>query len=271
MAEITPASRIDWSTPGAATRRKRRHLADKRLQFYGLAAISTAIGLLAVLITSLVITGYAAFVQTEVELDFLISAEHVNADEPKRGNYRAIISEAFQTEFPDVQSNRELRALTKIATNNAQFMLRDAVLADPGVIGGTLTLSVPVSDPFDQLNKGTIDANLPEDQRRISDQEIGWFQTLAERGRISKPFNWGLLFNADSRFPELAGLSGAIVGSFYALLVCFLISFPVGIAAAVYLEEFAPKSRASDVLEVNINNLAAVPSIVFGLLGLAVF
>jgi phosphate transport system permease protein len=90
-------------------------------------------------------------------------------------------------------------------------------------------------------------------------------------GRVSMPFNWGLFFNADSRFPEMAGLAGAIVGSFYALLVCFLISFPVGIAAAVYLEEFAPKNRWTDMIEVNINNLAAVPSIVFGLLGLAVF
>jgi phosphate transport system permease protein len=88
---------------------------------------------------------------------------------------------------------------------------------------------------------------------------------------VSRPFNWGLFFNADSRFPELAGLAGAIVGSFYALLVCFLISFPIGIAAAVYLEEFAPKNRWTDLIEVNINNLAAVPSIVFGLLGLAVF
>src|SRR5690606_29284815 len=92
-----------------------------------------------------------------------------------------------------------------------------------------------------------------------------------QRGLVSTPVNWGLLFNADSRFPELAGLAGALVGSFSALLVCFLVSFPVGIAAAIYLEEFAPKNRWTDLVEVNINNLAAVPSIVFGLLGLAVF
>jgi phosphate transport system permease protein len=150
-------------------------------------------------------------------------------------------------------------------------MVRNAVVADPSVIGGTLTLEVPVSDPFDQLNKGTISRDLPEDQRRVNDQQVGWFDQLVAQGRISTPFNWGLFFNADSRFPELAGLAGAIVGSFYALLVCFLISFPVGIAAAAYLEEFAPKNRFTDLIEVNINNLAAVPSVVFGLLGLAVF
>jgi len=134
-----------------------------------------------------------------------------------------------------------------------------------------VTLALPASDPFDQLNKGTISRDVPEDQRRVTDRQIGWFDQLADQGRISTPFNWGLFFNADSRFPELAGLSGAIVGSFYALLVCFLISFPVGIAAAVYLEEFAPTNRWTDLIEININNLAAVPSIVFGLLGLAVF
>ena len=139
------------------------------------------------------------------------------------------------------------------------------------MIGHSLVLRVPASDPIDQLNKGEISRDTPEDQRRVSDQEIGWFDVLEAEGRITTPFNWGLFFNADSRFPERAGLAGAITGSFYTLLVCFLLSFPVGIAAAVYLEEFAPKNRFTDLIEVNINNLAAVPSVVFGLLGLAVF
>jgi phosphate transport system permease protein len=145
------------------------------------------------------------------------------------------------------------------------------VLADPSVIGGTLTLSVPVADPYDQLQKGVISRSTPEANRRLSDEQIAWFDRLVSEGVISTPFNWGLLFNADSRFPEIAGLAGAIVGSFYALLVCFLISFPLGVGAAAYLEEFAPKNRWTTLIEVNINNLAAVPSIVFGLLGLAVF
>jgi len=150
-------------------------------------------------------------------------------------------------------------------------MVRDAVVANPSVIGSTLTLAIPASDPFDQFNKGSISRDVPEDQRRVNDQQIEWFDQLVAEGRVSTPVNWGLLFNADSRFPELAGLAGAIVGSFYALLVCFIISFPIGIAAAIYLEEFAAKNRWTDIIEVNINNLAAVPSIVFGLLGLAVF
>ena len=150
-------------------------------------------------------------------------------------------------------------------------MVRDAVVADPSAIGGTIVLDVPASDPYDQLSKGLVDRGAPEDRRRLTDAQIGWFDALKAEELVTRPFNTALFLNPDSRFPEVAGLKGAIVGTFYAILVCFLISFPLGIAAAIYLEEFAPKNRATDVIEVNINNLAAVPSIVFGLLGLALF
>jgi phosphate transport system permease protein len=269
---MTDASiqRIDWSTADAAARRKRRYSADRRLQVYGIAAISLAIGLLGILIVSLVVTGYTAFVRTMVTIDFPISTENVDPADPAAGNYRAVVKDGLRGIFPDVTGPAE-RQLGQILTNNAQFMVRDAVVADPSVIGGTLTLAIPAADPFDQFNKGMISRDVPEDQRRVSDRQIEWWDQLVAEGRVSTPFNWGLFFNADSRFPELAGLAGAIVGSFYALLVCFILSFPLGIAAAIYLEEFAPKNRWTDLIEVNINNLAAVPSIVFGLLGLAVF
>ncbi len=262
--------RHDWSGSEAAARRKRRYAADRRLQAYGIAAISLAIGLLGILIVSLVFTGYSAFLRTMVTLDYPVSTEYVDPADPAAGNYRAVVREGLRAVFPDVSGPQE-RQLAQLLTNNAQFMVRDAVVANPSVIGGTLRLAVPASDPFDQFNKGAISRDVPEEQRRVSDQQIEWFDQLVAEGRISTPFNWGIFFNADSRFPELAGLAGAIVGSFYALLVCFFISFPIGIAAAIYLEEFAPKNRWTDLIEVNINNLAAVPSIVFGLLGLAVF
>jgi phosphate transport system permease protein len=259
------------SSKAAAAKRRRRYAADARLRWYGIAAISTALGLLGILITTLVIGGYPAFTQTFVRVDFPISAENVSPEDPGRGNFRAVMAEGIGALLPGAETPAQIRATTAILTNNTQFLLRDAVVDDPSVIGGTLTLSVPVSDPYDQLHKGLIDRDTPEDRRRLDDAEIAAFDSLVEQGRISRSFNWGLFTHADSRFPEMAGLAGAIVGSFYALLVCFLISFPVGIAAAVYLEEFAPKNRITDVIEVNINNLAAVPSIVFGLLGLAVF
>jgi len=266
---LTPSS-IDWSAPEAKTRRSRRHAAERRLRYYGLAAIVAAIGLLTILITSLVATGYHSFVQTMVTIDVTISDRYVKADDPRAGNYRFIVRDAMRAMFPDVKGPQE-RELIQILSSNAAFVVQGRVLADPSLIGRTVPITIPASDPFDQLNKGVTPRNVPEDQRRINDRQLAWFDQLVAQNRISAPFNWGLFFNADSRLPEMAGLAGAIVGSFYALLVCFLISFPVGVAAAVYLQEFAPKNRWTDLIEVNINNLAAVPSVVFGLLGLAVF
>ncbi len=259
------------STAAAAAHRRRRYAADRRLRAYGIAAILTALGLLGLLITTLVIGGYPAFTQTMIRVDFTIPENLVAPGQPEKGNFRKIAQTGALGLVPGQHSPAEAKAIAGILTPNTQFMIRDAVVADPGVIGGVLTLEIPASDPFDQLNKGLVDRDTPEDRRRVTDQQIGWFDQIAAEGRVSRPVNWGLFTNANSRFPETAGLAGAIVGSFYVLLVCFLISFPVGIAAAVYLEEFAPRNRATDLIEININNLAAVPSIVFGLLGLAVF
>ncbi|MDQ3560425.1 MAG: phosphate ABC transporter permease PstA [Pseudomonadota bacterium] len=271
MSDITAASPIHWASADAGARRRRRYAADRRLRIYGIAAISLATGLLAILIVTLVIGGYQAFVQTHIRMDFPISSENVDPADPAEGNYRNVVRDALRALVPGVDRPADQRALGQILTRNTQFFVRDAVIRDPSVIGGTLTLEVPAADPFDQLNKGVISRDLPQSQRRVTDRQIAWFDALRAQGRVSTPFNWGLIFNSDSRFPEIAGLAGAIVGTFYAVLVCFAISFPVGIAAAVYLEEFAPKNRWTDLIEVNINNLAAVPSIVFGLLGVAVF
>jgi phosphate transport system permease protein len=271
MALTDTRSDVDWSSAAARRNRRRRYGADARLRIYGLAAIVIAIGVLGILLTTIVIGGSKAFVQTRVAVDFFIDPELVPAGEISRGNFRQIVNDAVAEIFPEITDTRELADARAILTNNAHFMVRDEVVANPTLIGQTIRMEIPASDPFDQLSKGVIDRDLPEDRRRVTDQEIEWFDRLVAQERISTPFNWGLIFNADSRFPELAGLKGAIVGSFYLLLVTFLVSFPVGIAAAVYLEEFAPKNRWTGFIEVNINNLAAVPSIVFGLLGLAVF
>ncbi|GLQ53189.1 phosphate ABC transporter permease PstA [Devosia nitrariae] len=271
MSEAVQSISASITSDEAQARRRRRNAADTRLRLYGIGAISIAIGLLGILILTLAIGGYQAFVQTHIRIQFPISTENVDPENPSEGNYRNVVREGLAALLPPAESPAQQRAMDQILTNNTQFIVRNAVVANPSVIGGALTLEVPASDIFDQLNKGVVRRATPEQNRRVTDQQIAWFDALVEEGRVSTPFNWGLFFNADSRFPELAGLAGAITGSFYALLVCFLISFPVGIAAATYLEEFAPKNRWTDLIEVNINNLAAVPSIVFGLLGLAVF
>jgi phosphate transport system permease protein len=258
-----------WYEPDA--RLSRRHAADRRLRIYGIAAILFALGMLATLITTIAITAAPAVTQTMVTVDIVVPADKIDPSNLRGASYQKMLNESMAGIFPEVDTPRELRELRQLFSNGGQYQLRDMILADPSLVGQTIELTFPLSDIGDQLHKGVIDRHLPPDQRRVSDTQIGWYDRLFEQGRISAPLNFGLIFNADSRFPELAGLRGALVGSFYALLICFLISFPVGISAAVYLEEFAPKNRWTDLIEVNINNLAAVPSIVFGLLGLAVF
>jgi phosphate transport system permease protein len=264
------AKTVAWNSDEARRRVDRRKRADFRLKAYGVAALSFAMLMLAILFTSLVSTGWQAFTQTHVRVAFMLSPEAIPADDPQRGNYRAVVSDAVARLFPELEG-RALRDAAAIISTGAQNTLRDMALRDPSVIGTEITLTVPVADPYDQLYKGLIDRATPEENRRLKDADIALFDRLVDQGLISKPFNLGLFTNADSRFPELAGLQGALWGSFYALLVCFLLSFPTGIAAGIYLEEFAPKNRITDIIEININNLAAVPSVVFGLLALAVF
>lgn len=258
-----------WGTAKASANLSRRKRSEWVLRGLGIGAISFAFLMLFLLVSSLVSTGWQAFTQTHIRMQFAIPAD-LNADNIAGANWRRIVQDGMVAALPNVEE-AEARKLSSIMSNNAQFRLRDAVLANPALIGTTIELVVPASDPYDQLNKGLIDRETPEVNRRVKDSEIAAFDQLVSDGRVTKPLNTTLLTAADSRFPELAGLKGALIGSFYALLTCFLLSFPIGIGAAIYLEEFAPKNKLSDFIEININNLAAVPSVVFGLLGLAVF
>lgn len=269
-AQTPAAPRFDWDGAEYSARVNKRKRSEMRLKIIGVSAIAFALGMLFLLVGSLVSTGYPAFTQTHVEFEVTYDPEFINPDNLGRSDYRGLIAQVMQTNFPDAEDG-DLRMLSGILSNAAQFTLRDRIVADPSLLGQTITVKVPTSDPFDQLNKGLIDRSTPEQFRRVNDAEIAAFDQLVAEGVVSTPFNWTLFTSADSRFPELAGLKGAIYGSFYALLICFVLSFPVGIGAAIYLEEFAPKNKMSDLIEVNINNLAAVPSVVFGLLALAVF
>ncbi len=271
MTDIPRGDDIRTTSDAAGALQRRRRRKEAALKGVGIASICIAFTMLAILVGSLVITGYSAFRQTHVTIEIDVDPEIIDADNIARSNYRNLIEGVMSDRFPEVTEPAEIRRLTGILSDGAQFMIRDRVIANPALIGQTITMTVPVSDSYDQLNKGLLDRETPERFRRLGDTEIAYFDLLKEAGAISKPFNWALFTNADSRFPELAGLKGAIIGSFYALLTCFALSFPIGIGAAIYLEEFAPRNRVSDLIEVNINNLAAVPSVVFGLLALAVF
>ena len=203
--------------------------------------------------------------RTVVAIDAYIDPASVPADDPASGSFQGIATEGLRSYYYD----RPALNYQSILDGSAYQALKDYVVANPDSVGKTVRVNVPVSEHYDRYYRTGSSAIL--NPRFSAEKELEWFASLQERNLISTPFNTALFLNADSRFPEIAGLAGAVAGSFFALLVCFMISFPVGIAAAVYLEEFAPKNRWTDIIEVNINNLAAVPSVVFGLLGLAVF
>lgn len=249
-------------------KRKRR---QNTLQLMGMAAIGFAGLMLFILISSLVSTGYSAFTQTHLVIEARIDPALVDPENPRDGNYQQLTRDIVSSRVFENAVAEDVQELTAILSNRAQFTLRDMVEANPEIVGQVVDVQLPVADNYDQLYKGLLNRATPENLRRLSDREIEIFDQLVDSGYVAAPFNWALFTNADSRFPEVAGLKGAILGSFYALMTCFILAFPVGIGAAIYLEEFAPKNKVSDFIEVNINNLAAVPSVVFGLLALAVF
>jgi phosphate transport system permease protein len=253
---------------------RRRHRREAFFRFTGLLATAVGIVFLGVFFFSLFSQGLSAFKQTFVTLN-VEYAEEVLAPggqaDLEYADYDALVRNALWKEFPDVTDRRARRELAGLVSDGAGFQLRDAVLEEPELIGKNRRVAVPVSADVDMLVKGRIDRSTAASQRRLSDEQIEWIDELAAQGRLQERFNTALFRNGDSREPELAGIKGALMGSFYMLIVTIMLAFPLGVAAAVYLEEFAPKNRWSDLIEVNINNLAAVPSIVFGLLGLAVF
>ena len=241
-------------------------------------AIILALCALTWLLVSIVGTGYTAFYQHQMTINVVLDETVLDPDgtrDPdalRKANYRRIIQNTLYARFPDVTDRRARQDLFKtISASGATDMVRQMVYKDPSLVGQTLTLQVPTSDDVDQLLKGYIDRTLAEDRRKLSDQQIGWVDDLVAAGEIRARFNWTFFTATDSRDPELAGIAGAVAGSFMALLVAFIVAVPIGIGAAVYLEEFAPENLFTDIVEININNLAAVPSIIFGLLGLAVF
>jgi len=253
---------------------KKRRRKEATFRFAGIAATAVGVLFLGVFFATLVAKGVGAFKQTFVQLEITLDADVVAPGgelDLQYADFDGLVRAALLERFPEVGSRGERRRLYQIVSVGAGYQLRALVESNPDLIGSTQTLWVPASSTVDMLIKGNIDANVDESLRTLSDQQVAWVDELQASGSIRSQFNSALFSNGDSRDPELAGIKGAVMGSFYMLLVTIALSFPIGVASAIYLEEFAPKNRWSDLIEVNINNLAAVPSIVFGLLGLAVF
>jgi len=258
---------MDIVQKGLAKRYKR----EKRFKMMGLSAILFSLLFLVFLFTSIFFNGYKAFYQTAIQIDVFFDPAVLEIKDPASANYGGLVKKSLRTTFPEVKKRGQKKKLYSLISTDASYQLRDMVLANPAIVGQTQAVWVLADDDVDMLMKGYIDRTLPESDRRMNNMQLGWIDQFIAQDRIKSRFNIGFFTNGDSREPESAGIMGAAMGSFYMLAITLILSLPIGIGAAIYLEEFAVKNRTTDIIEVNINNLAAVPSIVFGLLGLAVF
>ncbi len=253
---------------------KRRYRKERRFRLYGMIAVAIALLSLLILFADIIQKGHTGFLKTtitlEVELDgdLMYLTDPTDRDEMAMADFTSPILAALKTYFPDVEGRAAERELSRLAGTYAATDLRDLLRAEPGLLGTTQRLEFLAHDTVSVYVKH---ADNPRYTVRLSDQQRQWVDELRARGVIDTSFNDVLFQNGDSREPANAGVLGAIVGSMLTMLVTLVLSFPVGVAAAIYLEEFAPRNWLTDFIEVNINNLAAVPSIIFGLLGLAVF
>ncbi len=262
----------------SARRLAKRHAAERRFRWYGIAALLFGLGFLVFLFTSIIGKGWSAFLQTSVHLPIYFDQQVINPsgdlnnrDELFQADYAKLARDSLFKILGTADDRKTRRAASALLSRGVDAQIRSIVLKDPSIIGKTQDVWLLTSDNVDALMKGSISRETPEDRRLLSDQQIAWVDILSEKGIIAKRFNTGLFVNGASSKPETAGLGVALIGSAYMMLIVALLAVPLGVAAAIYLEEFAPNNRWSDIIEVNINNLAAVPSIVFGLLGLAVF
>ena len=255
----------------------RRYRAEQRFRAYGLAAVLAGIGFVVFLFGTIFSQGLSVFQQSYIALNIEYDPAIVDPSGRRdptdlvTADYQALIRAALREQFPEVEGRPKLRELYGIVSSAASIELQRRVVDDPRLIGQRETLWLLADDTVDALLKGKVARNAAEDERRLSDQQVGWIDELLRVERLELRWNRAFLANGDSRDPEQAGVLGALIGSALTLLITLLLSFPIGVGAAVYLEEFAPRNRMTDLIEVNINNLAAVPSIVFGLLGLAMF
>lgn len=249
----------------------KRYRAEKRFKFYGILAIFLSLSFLLLLFISIIGNGYSAFLQTYVQLEINFDPAIIDTGNLASVNFPGIVKQTLREKFPQAKSRNEKKQLYSLVSTGAAFQLQRLVEDNPALVSRTEKIWVPADDDVDMLFKGNMARNVPESDRRLTDFQLQLLDTWEQEGKIRKRFNTTFFTAGDSREPELAGIMGAMSGSLLTLALTLALSFPVGVAAAVYLEEFAPRNRWIDIVEVNINNLAAVPSIVFGLLGLAVF
>jgi len=254
---------------------KKRYRAERRFRLYGVASIVVGMLALFLLFTKIISEGVGAFHQSYVQLEIEFDADLLEINDVRddaqlrQGNYTALIRKSLRLRFPEVKSRRDKRSLYALVSVGASYDLQDLLRAEPELLGETKTLWLLADDDLDTYVKSLSDKE--PFVGRLKESQIAWITSLLESDETKSKFNTRFFVSGDSAEPEQAGILGAVMGTFFTLMVTLLLSFPVGVAAAVYLEEYAAKNKFTDFIEVNINNLAAVPSVIFGLLGLAIF
>lgn len=252
---------------------KKRRAREFRFRAFGLLSVLLGLLCLVVLFTDILSKGLSTFQQTVMTTTITLDTEYLGVTKKSEeaeildANYEGLIREHLRT-LTGAESRTERRQLFAMISPAAGLDLRDMVANDHKLLGKTIEVKLLMDDEVDQWFKHM----RHNDQRgKLSEQQVSWLNNFSEQGLLTTQFNKLFFTNGDSREPEMAGIRGAITGTFLTLMVTLLLSFPIGVAAAIYLEEFAPKNRLTEFVEININNLAAVPSIIFGLLGLAIF
>ncbi|MBD9526809.1 MULTISPECIES: phosphate ABC transporter permease PstA [Paracoccus] len=278
-----PVERPSLLVPDART--AKRNAAEARFRAYGLSAIIISLLALVVLLFTIFAGGAGAFRQTFLHVPVTLDAAQLD----KKGNgdiedikkvmtltYGKLLDQSVQDLI--AKQGITIEGLTdkdvaNLVSKEASAQLRNMVLADPSVIGQTVDARVLVNGRVDGYFKGRVTMESAARDSNTSPAQLQLAETLKDKGLLAKEWNWAFLTNPDAsdQRPEAAGVGVAILGSLYMMLVVLFLAVPIGVAAAIYLEEFAPKNRLTDIIEVNISNLAAVPSIVFGILGLAAF
>ena len=257
---------------------KKRKRVEARLKIYGVASITVALLMLATLLISISLNGYSAFRQAYFKISIPVdisqfATENGSLSSKKLNLYDwdGLVNQSFNSIFPDITKRSDKRKLFQIISSNSGYDLKQIVKNSEYSIGQkNIVVWLPLSDDADQYLKGRFNIEVPEEDRRLNDKQIIWIDTLVAKDLAKLKFNKTFFTAADSREPESAGILGAVVGSSLTLFVTILFALPLAVMASIYLEYFARPGRITDFIEVNINNLAAVPSIVFGLLGLSV-
>ncbi len=254
--------------------RKRK---ETRFVWLGKTAVAIALGFLAILFVGILSKGIPGFFQYYVTLDLKLDEQQLDpsgqmtAESLSEGDFDGVIRSSLYQALGNPEGRKAKRDARRLISSGSSQRLKNYVLDNPDRLGSTVAIQFAVDDDVDTFLRGLISRETPEADRRISNQLIDYIDALNAQGRVSYQISDYLFFGSASRDAEMAGIRGALVGSILTLLVCIAIAFPLGVATAVYLEEMAPKNRLTEIIEININNLAAVPSVVFGIMGLAIF